>query len=162
MLEKVLCCQKKVKTYVTKMLVKNAILVFFQSVNYNICHLKNWIIRKIKICMIRLNLHLKKWDQFLCIFNKILGLTQNKVKIVIFITKEILGKILIFFKEILQIKSLDVDYDFFAFFVVFLAFLNPWQILKQGPVFMGHTVWYNASYGFNLSLKNLIFSFVQI
>ena len=57
--------------------------------------------------MIRLNLHHEKLDQFLYIFNKILGLTQNKVKYTIFITKKLLGKI--FFKEILQIKSLDVD-----------------------------------------------------
>ena len=42
-------------------------------------------------------------------FQKKLGSTQNKVKFITFFTKKILGKILIFFKEILHIKSLDVD-----------------------------------------------------
>ena len=35
-------------------------------------------------------------------------------------------------KEFLHIKSLDVDYDFSAFFVVVLSFFNLWQILKGG------------------------------
>ena len=38
------------------------------------------------------------------------------------------------------------------FFVVVLSFLNPWQILKQGHVFMGHTV---SGQSYTKNQKNL-------